>query len=67
MVMVTILATSFVPSDDDTATQQSIEGNAMMEEMKSLESRMTVVEAAVAEIIEWIRNRGEKGDDQIFA
>ena len=32
-----------------------------MEELRSLESRMTVVETAVAEVIEWIRTRGEAG------
>ena len=57
------LASSFVPSEEEGVQnkQPSFDTNSMMEELSSLESRMTVVETAVAEVIEWIRTRGETG------
>ena len=57
------LATSFVPSEEEEVQnkQPPLDANSMMEELRSLESRMTVVETAVAEVIEWIRTRGETG------
>ena len=62
-----VSATSFVPNEEEVlpSEQPTLEANAVMEEIRSLESRMTVVEAAVAEIIEWIRTRGEKGMESV--
>eukprot|EP00794_Sanderia_malayensis_P018138 gene18138-19948_t len=40
--------------------QQMNQNNAVFEEVRSLESRMTVLEAAVAEVIEWIKSHSIK-------
>ncbi|XP_065070511.1 uncharacterized protein LOC135695368 isoform X1 [Rhopilema esculentum] len=55
-------STSFLHPEDNSGP--SAYGDALTEEVKSLESRMTVVEAAVAEIIEWIRSRSQRPQNE---
>ena len=52
-----------MPPDNDAVrnAQSSLETRSVNEELQSLESRMTVVETAVAEVIESIRSRSGEG------
>ena len=52
-----------MPPDNDAVrnAQSSLETRSVNEELQSLESRMTVVETALAEVIESIRSRSGEG------